>query len=179
MKTPLISSPTELLNTQFLKIKRFRADFGSFSKNYDVVVFGPRAGMVAIRDGKILMTKQYRFLPNAWTWEIPGGTVDNGELSDQAAQRECLEETGVYCCDLRPLITYYPGLDNVDNKTSLFVSRNTTQAHAFVPSKSEVTEIAWMSIDDLLTKIGQGEIVDAFTLIAIFSYLRSSKHAPW
>ncbi len=177
MKKPVLSLATELLKTQFLTIKRFQADFGSFRKDYDVVVFGPRAGVVAVQNDKILMTKQYRLLPNTWSWEIPGGTVDDGELPELAAQRECLEETGVYCCDLQPLLTYYPGLDNVDNKTSLFVSRNVKQAHAFVPSESEVTEVAWLSTDDLLTKIGHGEIGDAFTLIAILSYVQSAQSA--
>lgn len=175
MKKPAVSPARELLKTQFLTIKRFQADFGAFHKEYDVVVFGPRAGVVAIRDDKVLMTKQYRFLPNAWAWEIPGGRVDLGEPPEQAAQRECLEETGVYCRDSQPLLAYYPGLDNVDNQTSLFISRSTEQTRPFVPCEAEVLEIAWISTDDVLAKIAEGEIVDAFTLIAILSYVHSTK----
>jgi ADP-ribose pyrophosphatase len=172
MKKPDISKPTDLLRTRFLTIRRFHADFGAFEKEYDVVVFGPRAGIIAAREDKILMTKQYRFLPNCHSWEIPGGTVDGDETPEVAAQRECLEETGVYCRDLQPLLTYYPGLDNVDNRTSLFVSRNTEQAKPFEPDNAEVLDIAWMPLADIIARIAKGEIMDAFTLISILSYVQ-------
>ena len=172
MRKPVISQPIQLLQTNFLTIKRFGANFGEFQKYYDVVVFGPRAGIVAVKHGKILMTKQYRFLTNARSWEIPGGTVDQGETPEAAAQRECLEETGVYCQDLQPLLAYYPGLDNVDNKTSLFVSRDVKQQRPFQPNESEVLEIEWMPIQDVLAKIVCGDILDAFTLIAVLSYVQ-------
>jgi 8-oxo-dGTP pyrophosphatase MutT (NUDIX family) len=172
MRRPDVSEPRELLQTRFLKIRRFQADFGEFQKEYDVVVFGPRAGIVAVKDDRILMTKQYRFLPNSSGWEIPGGTVDEHELPDMAAQRECLEETGVYCRDLEPLLTYYPGLDNVDNKTSVFLSRKTEQTRPFEPNGAEVQEIAWIPVSEIVTWIAQGKIMDAFTLISILSYVQ-------
>jgi 8-oxo-dGTP pyrophosphatase MutT (NUDIX family) len=176
MKKPDISEPIDLLRTRFLTITKFQARFGKFEKEYDVVVFGPRAGLVAVKEDKILMTKQYRFLPNSASWEIPGGTVDGGEAPDVAAQRECLEETGIYCRDLEPLLTYYPGLDNVDNRTSLFVSRNTEQARPFEPNDAEVLDIAWMPLDDIMARIARGEIMDAFTLISILGYVQFSRN---
>ena len=89
--------------------------FHGFKKDYFVVDFGPRAGVVAVKEDKILLTAQYRFLIDAVTWELPGGRVDEGEDSITAAHRECIEETGYACNLLHPLITYRPGLDNVEN----------------------------------------------------------------
>jgi len=45
-------------------------------------------------ENKVVMVRQFRFGIGKITTEIPGGTVDPGETSGEAAQRELLEETG-------------------------------------------------------------------------------------
>lgn len=52
-----------------------------------------RASLAIIQDSKILMTPHYRDdVPVMW--HIPGGGVEFGETTRQAAERELLEETG-------------------------------------------------------------------------------------
>ncbi|GEO40324.1 hypothetical protein SAE02_44720 [Skermanella aerolata] len=122
---------------------------------------------------RILMIRQYRFLPNALSWEIPGGTVEPGEDPAVSAQRECLEETGVLCEDLNPLITYWPGLDNVDNETTIYSCIKSRQVHPFQPNPSEVVEIAWMPLMDVMGMVMGGEIKDVFTQTAMLSFAYS------
>ena len=51
--------------------------------------------MVAIdREGRSIMVRQFRFGVGYSTLETPGGMVDPGESSGEAARRELLEETG-------------------------------------------------------------------------------------
>lgn len=53
-------------------------------------------GVVARPDGKFLITK--RVMTKAWApgwWEVSGGAVMAGELSEEAVKREVLEETGL------------------------------------------------------------------------------------
>ena len=45
-------------------------------------------------DGRLLFVRQFRFGIKAETTELPGGIVDDGEDSRQAAERELREETG-------------------------------------------------------------------------------------
>lgn len=45
-------------------------------------------------DGRILFVRQFRFGIREETTELPGGIVDDGEDSRQAAERELREETG-------------------------------------------------------------------------------------
>src|SRR5439155_1205613 len=103
--SPRIATRSLVHRNPFATVSAVHADFGSFAKDYYVVDFGPRAGIVAVNEGRVLLTAQYRFLLDRVAWEIPGGRVDDGESPEQTAQRECLEETGFSCDDLHPLVT--------------------------------------------------------------------------
>jgi 8-oxo-dGTP pyrophosphatase MutT (NUDIX family) len=155
---------------RFMEVHHTHADFGGFEKDYFVVTLGPRCGVVALNEGRILLARQYRFLIDGWSWEIPGGRVDEGESPEQAAVRECIEETGVRCEDLKPLVVYYPGLDNFDNRTTLFCSERTEVAAPFVPDDSEVVEIRWLPPGECLDMVFRGEILDALTVAGLLAW---------
>lgn len=155
---------------RFMEIYRSRADFGTFSKDYYVVDFKQRGGVVAVNDGKILLVRQYRFLPNDDSWELPGGTVDDHETAAAGLERECLEETGVRVKDLKSLLVYYPGLDNVDNRTSVFYTQNTVVEREFSPNRAEITDIAWIPVERCVAMVFRQEILDAMTVAGILGY---------
>ena len=77
------------------KVYRILARFDGFCKEYYVSDHGQRAAVVAVRDGKVLLVRQYRLLINGLSYEIPGGKVEENDTPETAAIRECLEETGV------------------------------------------------------------------------------------
>ena len=41
--------------------------------------------------GKVILVRQYRYAVNAFLWELPAGSVDEGESPEEAARRECHE----------------------------------------------------------------------------------------
>lgn len=132
--------------------------------------FGPRAGIVAVSEGKILLTAQYRFLIRGIAWEIPGGRVDAGEAPEEAAQRECLEETGFFCSDLKPLLIFRPGLDNVENMNSVYYSESVEERRPFAPDPAEALAIAWVPIDDCVSFVLERKIIDCLTVSAVLAY---------
>ena len=167
------SAPRLDYRNPFMQVVHTRADFGAFQKDYFVIELGPRAGIIALKDGEVLLTRQYRFLIDAYSWEIPGGRVDEGETAESAAARECLEETGIECRNLRRLVEYYPGLDNFNNRTTVFASTETRAVATFSAVPSEVTEIRWFALEAALRMVFAGEILDALTVTALLAYQAS------
>jgi ADP-ribose pyrophosphatase len=167
---PISLSDEELVySNPFMEVRHTVADFSAFQKNYYVVHFGPRAGVVVVRNGSILLTRQYRFLPNALSWEIPGGKVDEIELPEVAAERECQEETGVIVRNLKKLAVYYPGLDNVQNKTSIFWTNDCDEGE-FKADKSETEEIHWIPLEECIQMIKDEVILDSLTVTGVLAY---------
>tara|TARA_B100000315_G_scaffold212633_1_gene210104 strand:+ start:655 stop:1140 length:486 start_codon:yes stop_codon:yes gene_type:complete len=61
-----------------------------------VVYHDPKVAATCIveRDGQVLMVRR-NVQPGIGLWSIPGGYVDRGEVVEEAAVREVLEETGL------------------------------------------------------------------------------------
>jgi ADP-ribose pyrophosphatase len=154
----------------FQTIEAVHAEFDGFTKRYYVVDFGPRVGIVAVRDGHILLTAQYRYLVDDAAWEVPGGRVDPGESPEAAVQRECLEETGVFCAEPKPLLTYRPGLDNVENLTRVYYCEHVEERRPFSPDPSEVVALAWVPLEECVSLVLEQRITDALTVSAVLAY---------
>lgn len=66
------------------------------SKCVRVIYYDPKIAAISIipRDGKVLMIQRATDLGYG-LWGLPGGYVDRGEVVEEAAIRETLEETGL------------------------------------------------------------------------------------
>ena len=58
---------------------------------------------VVEHDGRFLIGQRPEGVPLAALWEFPGGKIEPGETAEQAAVRECREETGLV---VEPLFHY-------------------------------------------------------------------------
>lgn len=162
--------PIELHRNPFIRIHQVRTRFGEFIKDYYVADFGRRAAMVAVDGDRVLLTAQYRYLVDSIVWEIPGGSLDPGENPADAAVRECIEETGIRCDQPTQLVSFRPGLDNVDNQTTIFLSTHIRSAHPFVPNPTEVLALAWLPIEECVSLIFDGTIADCVTVAGVLAY---------
>ena len=64
------------------------------------------AGIVRAADGRVLMAERTARQVAAGFWELPGGKIDAGETSAEAAARELEEEVGIRALSMRPRIAY-------------------------------------------------------------------------
>lgn len=168
---PTFSEPQTVYENQRFQVQSVEADFGPFTKEYFVVNSGVRAGMVAVKDGSLLLVQQYRMLVNGMSWEIPGGRVDDGEEPLDAAVRECLEESGVQCINPQPLIFYQAGMDTYLNPTHIFFCEEVeSDIDLSSLDGTEVCACEWFPLSGCLKMISQGQIIDSFTIIAVLAY---------
>jgi hypothetical protein len=85
MPSPIIEHHQLVYQNKYQQIYRIVANFGDFTKEYFVSETGIRVGVVAVKDGKVLLVRQYRLLIDGLSWEIPGGGVDEGESIEAAS----------------------------------------------------------------------------------------------
>jgi 8-oxo-dGTP pyrophosphatase MutT (NUDIX family) len=164
------SPSRELHRNPFETVRQVHADFDGFSKDYYVVEYGARAGVVAVRDGCILLTAQYRFLIDRESWELPGGKVDDDEDPVAAAERECLEETGMRCQDLQLLLEFRPGIDNVENQNFIYWSEKVREERSFVSDPAEALALAWVPVEDCVRLALDRRLGDCMTVAGVLGY---------
>ena len=126
---------------------------------------------MVVREGEVLLVRQYRLLINGFSWEIPGGRVDEGETPKTAAIRECLEETGLRCTDAQPLIFYQQGLDSFSCPTHVFYSNQfEEQLELEHIDPKETSGSKWVPMSRCVDMIAAQEIVDSFTILSLLTY---------
>ncbi|MFZ1988988.1 MAG: NUDIX hydrolase [Alphaproteobacteria bacterium] len=153
----------------YQQIYEVHVEFEGGKKDLFVTDYGPRAALIVHGPEGILLTRQYRYLIDRVSWEIPGGKVDRGESMPAAAIRECEEETGVRCQDVQPLIMFHPGLDTLHNPTHVFHS-SAFERKAAGDHEGEIVGIGWLPLGKCVDMIFAGEIVDSLSIISILAY---------
>jgi len=164
-----ISAPRVVYRNRYHRVYRLSATFDGVRKEYFVTDYGARAGSVVVSGECVLLVRQYRLLIDRMSWEIPGGKVGPGETPMLAAARECLEETGVRCHKLRPLLTFQPGLDTLRNPTYLFYTHRFTAVRRCA-NVSESVESAWFPIQRCIEMVEKQKIIDSLSIIALLCY---------
>ena len=64
--------------------------------------------LVQTKNGLIPIVRQYRPCVEEFTWELPAGTVDDGETPEHAARRELFEEIGLEAEEMTYLGNFHP-----------------------------------------------------------------------
>src|SRR4051794_20334275 len=74
-----------------------------------IVRHPPSVVLIPIQeDGQVILIRQYRASIDRKIWEIPAGSVDDGESPEQAAARECEEEIGLVPDHVERIRGLYP-----------------------------------------------------------------------
>ena len=118
--------------------------------------------------GHIVLIKQYRYAVNRWLWELPAGSVDEGEEPEAAARRECHEEIGQVPETIVRLAAFYPTPGFCDEEMLFFrLSGLTTPDEKAEPDEDEDIEPRTFMLREVRDMIRRGEIVDMKTVAGL------------
>lgn len=122
--------------------------------------------ILAYKDGKILLVKQFRYPMKEVLYELPAGKLEYGEDPFEAAKRELEEETG-YCAEKWTDLGFvYTSPGYSDEKLYLYKAENLNFTHRH-PDEGEILEPLEIETNQVLKMINSGEICDAKTLCAL------------
>jgi 8-oxo-dGTP pyrophosphatase MutT (NUDIX family) len=124
------------------------------------------SGTLVVDSGRVLLLWRHRFVTDQWGWEVPAGRLDEGETAEQAAARECLEETGWAPGPLRSLASFTPVSGLVDLRFHLFAADGATRVGEPV-DVSESERVEWFEIAGVREEIAAGRVVDGLSLTAL------------
>ena len=74
----------------------------------EIVEHSGGSAILCIKNGKVLMVKQFRYPYKEEIWEIPAGKINAGETPEQTALRELKEEGGIIADKIEKLFDVYP-----------------------------------------------------------------------
>ncbi len=118
--------------------------------------------------GHVVLVRQFRYAVNASLWELPAGSVDEGETPEAAAARECHEEIGQVPGTVVRLAALYPTPGYCDEQMVFFrLSGLTDPTEAAVLDEDEDIETCTFEVRDVRDMIRRGEIVDMKTIVAM------------
>ena len=126
------------------------------------------AGVLAAREGRVCLVRQWRVALGRMTLEIPAGKVDPGESRETCAARELTEETGLVAERLELLVESYgaPGFTN--EHTSVYFAHGLAQGPSS-PDEGELVGVLWLPVEDVLAAIRAGLIDDAKTVEGVLA----------
>lgn len=127
------------------------------------------AAVLFVKDGKVALVRQYRYVYGKEIYEIPAGKLERGEDPAKAAARELEEETG-YRAECVPFLEIYPTPGYTDEVIHIYIAENAR----FVGQKCDEGEFltcSFVALDEVVKMIESGEICDAKTVAAVYKYL--------
>jgi ADP-ribose pyrophosphatase len=138
---------------------------GKTGEYHFVHVKGSSMIVPILSDGKIILVKQYRYLADRESLELPCGSVKETSTYDETARHELAEETGYRANDWRYVAEFNPYNGVTDEMCKVFIARN------LIPVKvqhdeTEEFEHFFLFPQEIDAKIESGEIWDGMTLAA-------------
>jgi ADP-ribose pyrophosphatase len=169
----IISSVEKLQNKLFSVSEDHAVDPSGFEIKRFIVHHRGSAVMMPVDDRKrVLLVRQYRLPAQRFLWELPAGSVDEGEKPLQTAKRELKEETGYRAKTWQKLITFFPSPGFLTEKMSIFLATGLTAGEP-TPMDDERIETRWFTAKEMEAAIDDGEIIDAKTMLGYFFWKRS------
>lgn len=124
--------------------------------------------ILAIIDNKILLVKQYRYVVQEETIELPAGKIEPNEDLAICALRELEEETGYSAKEMNKLFTFYPTPGFCSEVLHVYEAKNIFKLDTPKDmDEDEVINSYFVDLKEAYKQVLDGTIKDSKTMIAI------------
>ncbi|WP_171165533.1 NUDIX domain-containing protein [Streptomyces sp. I05A-00742] len=135
---------------------------------YERLTLADGARVVAVDDGGRVALVEDAFAPlGRRLLHVPGGGVAAGEEPEEAASRECEEETGWRPGALRPLGVFHPLPSRTSAVTHLYLGTALRRGSVRRDPTEAGMAVRWMPLDEAVGAVGSGVVTEAGTVIGL------------
>lgn len=114
---------------------------------------------------KVILVEQFRKPAEDTILEVPAGRLEPEESPEKCAQRELEEETGYQAGKVEKVYDFYPSPGYTNELLHLYLATD-LKKHEQNLDENEFVRLRELSVSELKTKLKQGAIKDAKTIIA-------------
>ena len=136
----------------------------------EVIEHSGGSSILAEKDGKILLVRQFRYPYKEVIWEIPAGKINAGETPEETAVRELEEECGYKAEKVERLFEVYPSPAYTNEVIRIYRADGLMKSQTRL-DEDEFLSAVWVEKNEIKKMIDNGEIKDGKTLIALLFVL--------
>lgn len=115
----------------------------------------------------VMLVRQYRHALGRAIWEVPAGTLDEGEDGVEGARRECHEEVGRWPDRVELLGSFYPSPGYTTEVMHFYRLTELSEPESTArQDPDEHLEVRTVTLDELGAMIASGDVVDMKTVVA-------------
>lgn len=122
--------------------------------------------ILCVKEGKVVLVRQFRYAFGAELLELPAGKLERGEDPKEAALRELGEETGLRASSLKLLFAMYPSPGYSDEVIYVYKAEG-AEAGESHPDEDEFLDVCFLPVERAYAMIENGEIKDGKTIAAL------------
>lgn len=166
-KWRLLKSDT-VLSTRWLAVfkNQYEIAEGQVVDDYYIIRRDDFVLIVALKDDKLILVRQYRPATDRFHLCLPAGFLDPGESPEAGAKRELLEETGFPATECRLLGELHP-LPGYLQSIAFVVLCEVSAASTGTFDQLEIEEVVEVGWDEVLQMILHGEISEMPAMAAL------------
>jgi ADP-ribose pyrophosphatase len=123
-----------------------------------------------LKDGRILMIRQYRHAARQYLWELVAGRIDEGETVKKAAARELKEETGYRAKRFTEFLDVFPTPGFLEERMHILLAEGLTEGEAEPEADEKIISHGY-SVGELKQMMKNGKLRDGKSIAGILYYL--------
>lgn len=135
----------------------------------EIVEHNGGVAVVAVKEGKIILVRQYRKPVESCLLELPAGKLEKGEDPYECGARELQEETGYIPESLKLLTSIYttPGFSS--EKLYIYLADSLREG-SLNRDEDEFLDVLYYDVEEVVDMIYKGIINDAKTICGVLMY---------